>query len=529
MMNEEKYLSILSYAAIAAAFLFMSLFFMTAGMERVLSVIPDDAAYYFKIAQNAGAGEGLTFDGINRTNGFQPLWLSILVPVFAAYRGTPEAMCRIVLVLQLVLLGGAALFLNSVLARYFSRRVVFASLVLFLFLVFVPAANGMESAILVFSLTGLLAYGSKAGVFSRRDTKRELVFGMLCGLVVLSRLDMVFVPLVVCGFAFGSALMAREGRGARFARAAAILAGTAAIAAPYLIYNRVSFGAVMPISGMLKSSFPEISSPGYALSTLGKRGWVGSIAAFGYLVWFLVRLRAPGCAGRGRSYFQGAMAMMAGAILLHLAHALLFMKWAIFSWHYVPYMLFGVVMVCEPAERVLATDIARRLRLLYRPAVAAIVVIGCLTVSGNLSRSPGGSWGAAAYAAARWARQSTVREAVFAMKDAGNFGFFSERRVINLDGVVNNLEYQAALKERSIKAYLTIKGVRFIAQHAFWDRPDITSGNYDSYAMTYESHRYRCESEEIFLLKADEVYRSRPYFDGPYETVFIIWKMRCGE
>ena len=88
MMNEEKYLSILSYAAIAAAFLFMSLFFLTAGMERVLSVIPDDAAYYFKIAQNAGAGKGLTFDGINRTNGFQPLWLSILVPVFAAYRGT---------------------------------------------------------------------------------------------------------------------------------------------------------------------------------------------------------------------------------------------------------------------------------------------------------------------------------------------------------------------------------------------------------------------------------------------------------
>ena len=526
MMNEEKYLSILSYAAIAAAFLFLSLFFLTASMERVLTVIPDDAAYYFKIARNASAGEGLTFDGMNRTNGFQPLWLYILVPVFAAYRGTPEAMCRIVLVLQLVLLAGAAVLLNSLLVRYYSRRVVFVSLVLFMFLVFIPAANGMESAILVFSLIVLLAYGSKAGIISRRDAGWELIFGMLLGLVVLSRLDMVFVPLVVLAFGFGSALMAREGRGARLSRATGILAGTAVIVAPYLIYNRASFGAMMPISGMLKSSFPEASSPGYALSTLGKRGWAGSVAALGYLAWFIWRLRVPGGDRRNRWYFQVAMAVMAGAILLHCVHALLFMKWGIFGWHYIPYALFGVVMICEPVERVLATDIAKRFRLFYWPAVAAIVILGCISVFGNLSRSPGGSWGAAAYDAARWARQNTLRDAVFAMKDAGNFGYFSERRVINLDGVVNNLEYQAALKEHNIRGYLMIKGARFIAQHAFWNRPDISSGNYDSYAMRYQSHRYRRESEELLLLKADEVYRSRPYFDGPYETVFIIWKIR---
>jgi hypothetical protein len=259
-MTEEKSLSILTYAAIAAAFLFLSVFFLTAGMERVLTVIPDDAAYYFKIARNASAGEGLTFDGMNRTNGFQPLWLYVLVPVFAVHRGTPEAMCRIVLVLQLVFLAGAAVLLNFILTRYFSRRVVFVSLALFVFLVLVPAANGMESAILVFSLTALLAYGSAAVAVWRRDVGREFIFGMLLGLVVLSRLDMVFVPIVVLAFRFGSALMAREGRGARLSRAASSLAGAAVIVAPYLIYNRASFGAMMPINGMLKSSFPEVSS-----------------------------------------------------------------------------------------------------------------------------------------------------------------------------------------------------------------------------------------------------------------------------
>jgi hypothetical protein len=528
IMNEDKCLAVLSYGAIAAAFCILSAFFLTAGMDRVLTVIPDDAAYYFKIADKVSAGRGLTFDGINRTNGFQPLWLYLLVPVFAAYRGTPEEMCRIVLVLQLLLLGCAALLLNSLLARYFSRRVVFASLVLFLFLVSVPAANGMESAILVCSLTGLLAYGSRAAALSRRDVKREFVLGVLLGLVVLSRLDMVFVPVVVLAFTFGSALRARGERRARLTRAAAILAGTAVIVAPYLIFNRASFGAMMPISGMLKSSFPEISSPRYALSTLGKRGWIGAISAIGYLIWYVARSRSAGGDRSGRSYFRRGMAVMAVAILLHLAHALLFMKWAVFSWHYVPYMLFAVVVLCEPAERVLATDIAKGLRSFYWPAVAAVAVAGCLNVFGNLSRDPGRSWGAAAYEAARWARAHSSPDDVFAMKDAGNFGYFSERRVINLDGVVNNLEYQAALEERNLKGYLSIKGVRFIAQHAFWDRPDITSGKYDSYTMTYEGHRYRCRSEEVTLRKADEAYRSRPYFDGPYETVFIIWRIRYG-
>ncbi len=102
----------------------------------------------------------------------------------------------------------------------------------------------------------------------------------------------------------------------------------------------------------------------------------------------------------------------------------------------------------------------------------------------------------------------------------------AERRVINLDGVVNNLEYQAALKERDLRGYLAIKGVDYLVQHAFWDRPDITKGEYDTLAVSYRSRRYECESDELALPRSDEVYRSRPYFDGPHETVFIIWKIR---
>src|SRR5512139_3885588 len=46
----------------------------------------DDAYYYFKVAQNISEGHGSTFDGINRTNGYHPLWMAICVPIFALAR-----------------------------------------------------------------------------------------------------------------------------------------------------------------------------------------------------------------------------------------------------------------------------------------------------------------------------------------------------------------------------------------------------------------------------------------------------------
>ncbi|MCK5064094.1 MAG: hypothetical protein KAQ97_02355, partial [Candidatus Fermentibacteraceae bacterium] len=42
----------------------------------------DDGYYYLEIARNISCGNGFTFDGVNRTNGFHPLWQIMLVPVF---------------------------------------------------------------------------------------------------------------------------------------------------------------------------------------------------------------------------------------------------------------------------------------------------------------------------------------------------------------------------------------------------------------------------------------------------------------
>jgi hypothetical protein len=512
--------------SIAAMSLFLSLFVLFASMERLLTVIPDDAAYYFGIARNAAAGAGLTFDGINRTNGFQPLWLAVLVPVFRLVHGTPETMVRIVLLLQVAGLAVAALIQGALVARFFGRRTALLSLLLFLFFVFVPAANGMESAVLVLALTIALFYGSRTELFTRRDPKRQLLLGALLAVVVLARLDMIFVLAVALAALFGAALRARGARRERLAGSLLVAAGAAALVGPYLLFNRESFGAVMPISGLLKSSFPHLSSPAYGLSSLDRRGALGLLCAAAYAAYVPVRRLRRGNVPDPLRGFRTVMAVMAYAILLHFVHALFFMKWAVFNWHYLPYVLFATLAVAEPAERVLSAAGPRPAGAAFGLALVAIAAAGSFATYRLLGRPVDRDWRPASYRAALWAREHTAPDAIFAMKDAGNFGYFSLRRVVNLDGVVNNLEYQAALREKSLRAYLAIKGVDYLVQHAFWERPDVTAGTYDSLAVSYRSHRYESDSDTIVLRGTDEVYRSHPYFDGPYETVFVIWRLR---
>ena len=76
----------------------------------------DDAFYYFGIARNVAHGHGSTFDGIDPTNGYHPLWMLMAVPFFAAgLDGTGAA--RVLLALQVLFYGGALVLVASTAGR----------------------------------------------------------------------------------------------------------------------------------------------------------------------------------------------------------------------------------------------------------------------------------------------------------------------------------------------------------------------------------------------------------------------------
>lgn len=155
--------------------------------------------------------------------------------------------------------------------------------------------------------------------------------------------------------------------------------------------------------------------------------------------------------------------------------------------------------------------------------IAAILVTGIERYVRRYSIAPRDSWSTASYEAALWAAENTPVNAVFAMKDAGHFGYFSERRVVSLDGIVGDIALQEVLRSGRLGEWLGRINASYLVQHAFRENPPLIEGTYDTLSVTYTSRLYLAESDALRLAREDEAYRSSPYRDGPYETVFVIW------
>ena len=511
-------------ATMLTAYLFV--YALTAPIPRILSSIPDDTAYYLEIAENAAAGRGFTFDGLHATNGFQPLWEWVLVPVFYVFQGSPETMLRVALALQICLLVLAASVMYKTLSPILPPSATLVSAIIFFFFVFVQSVNGMETALLVLGLALLVRLGLHEDTWRRSGWRRPLALGIVLGLTMLARLDTVFLGASVMLLCLIQIVRSAGRRRDALVRMAVVFLGATLVVAPYLSANFLKFGAVAPISAQLKHAFPQLAAD-TGIFKIPVRALALGAAAGLYLVWTLVRMRSWGRAWSPRHDFNVLLAILALGVVLHLVDTVLYVKWAIFQWHFLSYQFFGALLVLPVAVRALVSFSFLRRGLVFWPGILLLVVLAGYRV--HLKHNPAPSnWHTAAYAAAVWARENTPANAVFAMKDAGNFGYFSQRRTINLDGLVNDLALQEALKNGHTIDYLDDHGLDYLVQHAFKDRDDVTSGTYESVVLRYLSYKFDVFGEEITVYRRSEVFRSPLYPRLGSNTLLVVWAWTVG-
>jgi hypothetical protein len=496
-------------------------------VRHILVRITDDASYYMTTARNIANGEGMSFDGIHPANGFHPLWLVVLVPLFFLHE-PPETMIRLVALLQTVLLSLAYLVFVRTQARLFSLRTAALSGILFVYFVFLPCINGMESALLVSLIVVMYSYALRIAR-SELNSPRAALFGIILGFVLLARLDMIFIPLVLLG-CFAGPILNRQTRSRTLTVMLVGGIATCGVVAPYLAFNYWKFGAVVPISGALKSSFPHLAvSRGTfdRTAAIGIANLASAGLAIGWSLWGIIRVPGPR-ATLNQEFYRASTTVFAWAVTLHFLYVVLFMKWGVFGWYFVTYPLFAIVLVTASVERALKSTIMLKIPALYGITAAALCF--CV-IAREQTRNPfpnNGGWHTPVYDAAVWARDNTPEEAVFAMTDCGHFAFFSERRVINLDGLANNMDFQRTLAEQHLSRYLRENHVDFLVQHAVHSRADVIAGAYDTLTLRFESRRFDGLSDSVRVRKQSEVYRSSPFFDGPYPSVLLIWSFRGG-
>jgi hypothetical protein len=159
----------------------------------------DDAYYYFKVAQNISEGRGSTFDGINRTNGYHPLWMMVCIPIFALARFDLILPLRILLLVMGALSAATALLFYRLLGRIFHPAIGALAALFWAFnydLLARVYMQGLETGIAVFFVV-LLIYKIFEFEISWRNaivTNRQFFnLGFLALLMVFSRLDLIFL------------------------------------------------------------------------------------------------------------------------------------------------------------------------------------------------------------------------------------------------------------------------------------------------------------------------------------------------
>ncbi|MGE5775803.1 MAG: hypothetical protein ACM33V_06260, partial [Chloroflexota bacterium] len=163
----------------------------------------DDAYYYFKVAQNISEGHGSTFDGINRTNGYHPLWMLVCVPIFALARFDLILPLRILLLVMSGLSVATGILLYRLIGRIFAPAIGAVAALFWVFsrdVLNTIYQNGLESGIAAFFIVLLVYKLYEFEISWRRNevSKKQII--TLAGIAVLamfSRLDLVFLAGIV--------------------------------------------------------------------------------------------------------------------------------------------------------------------------------------------------------------------------------------------------------------------------------------------------------------------------------------------
>ncbi|HET6277985.1 MAG TPA: hypothetical protein VFG08_04300 [Candidatus Polarisedimenticolia bacterium] len=446
--------------------------------EALAALFEDDAFYYYQIARNIVAGIGPTFDGIHPTNGFHPLWMFVLLPIFAFLPGDLSPL-RAVAGLETALV---ALALVALFRALRERLTVIEAMLIPMLLLALPGsrgilASGLESALLLWALTLAWRHYLHVAESDPPGARRFLALGGWCAVAFLARPEAgLLVPAVL--------LLARARFSRRVASFSAFCLPPAITVIAYISWNRLLFGTWLPISGMTKSYHAASASPSIWLKRLIDFPWLGrEIILRAKGVPSLLLLPAPdriagiillglfiGALWRWRKALAASVRHARVALLFVVSGGMVFADLLVAG--YLPAWYQAPILLCTACLLGMLGMRSRRL--------AGGMLLAALCCA--LARVPATAWmlrdstryqAASRIRAAEFIRESTSPSTRIGSWNAGMLGYFSHRSVINLDGLANDMSYYRRVTQgRRLENYLIDERVSYIADQACGATPD---------------------------------------------------------
>jgi len=460
-----------AYSVITAGLL-LQVLLATRGLDFLLTnLLPDDAFYYFQIARHIVEGAGSTFDGLHPTNGYHPLWMAVLLPIFSVFSigGVHDvAPLYAALGVSIVLNAVTALAVLAIISRLSQSPAVraFAMLMWSLnpFIIF-ESLNGLETSLALCLFTIFIFLALRA---AERDTGYFLA-AIVAGLMILARLDMA-----VYLAAFLLWLLVRFGWKGGLQRAipAGLLA--TAVVSPWFLWNYANFGMLLTSASngnqlvnhalivqdhgtsffqAVKAVFYSLVI--YAMDVLERTGaaWL-VFASIGALIAAL----AASVVKMSRRFLNMPLllALFGGFLVLFLVNAGI--RFTGRSWYFVSFNLFVALGAAWMLGRLYNDERKRVIAgLLLAPLVLVSFFLGWYGTLRDQFVN-----GREMYAMAEWMNKHLPEDELVGVFNAGVQGYFSHVTVVNLDGLVNNSAHDA-MREYKLWSYIEEEKLRYIS------------------------------------------------------------------
>ena len=426
----------------------------------------DDGYYYLEIARNIAGGNGFTFDGLNPTNGFHPLWQIMLVPIFIL-TGSRTLAAVAVTMLQVLLFAGTGFMVYRILienTKKFSLSIAGAAFWLFNFWFWSKGAlSGMETGLLT------LCFGASLLLFIRslRGSCSSWLLSISLIATCMARLDSVALVIAIC-LIF---LLLR-----RFRDAARTGLPVVLYLALYMITSKLVFGGVLPVSGYIKSAtgselLRQLLATGnlkffqhgltniLSFATLGGRVPLpAALVAIAGIVWAAVHILRTSVT----PIREVVAACTIYTVCLLLYYSFMYESLLdIYTYYWFPVIL-GLLIS-------LFLLLSRMQNRLLRSSIIWMLLAGLISFNAVYAHDRLQSYSFLIPDSERPERNgveflNTLDDGtVIGSWDAGYVGYYCRHRVVNLDGLVNNYEYQVILHEQGLAEYLDMQNITCIA------------------------------------------------------------------
>src|SRR5688572_3478366 len=476
----------------------MQVSLLTKGMEyAAVSLIIYDTYYYLQSAWNAKMLGFVTFDGLHTTNGVQLLWFVIIF--LLAMLAKSKAVLLFTTLAVSFLLNGLCYLIILKIGAVLKQPVLalfMASLWALQSLPFRIYSMGMENSL--HALVFWCVIWQSVEFLIRVQKNEKPNFSGLTFVLVLNtwtRLDSALFSAILYSFClFRLAYAHRHDLRLFLQGQIKALAGSSALAGVGLITQLTAFrlmgGSFLPVSALVKTS-----GAGRGLSTeavdklievflLGLpsilQGRFPTLALVllgisGILLVILARVAIRDHADEIRAFLNLWSCLLFGEILYHIYIAVSGVQYVLyFAWYRSPSFIFWIMTASLIA--LFAFEQLQRVR----PSLASLKwapvgfsLLGFMVAIYLFARSINftSTLYAARYNAALWIAENSPPDTVFASWNAGQLGFFSNRTFINLDGVINNVDYYERVLRGPVALtdYLSENKVDFIVDYATYD------------------------------------------------------------